>query len=99
MGTLLDLALFKCRRRGHRLKCWECGVKKKAPCGKIDRDDLPWCCHRRLGEWLPRLAAIPGGSAAPMLLKSNFPHPAYFVTDQNLPSLEILFAAPLQYQP
>ena len=46
---------MKRRRRGHRLKCWECGVKKKAPCGKIDREDLPWCCHRRLGEWLPKL--------------------------------------------
>ena len=32
-------------------------MKKKAPCGKIDRDDLPWCCHRRLGEWLPRIVA------------------------------------------
>ncbi len=46
-------------------------MKKKAPCGKIDRDDLPWCCHRRLGEWLPRLAAYPGGGAARMLLKSE----------------------------
>ena len=35
-----------------RLKCWECGVKKKAPCGQTQRDDLPWCCHRRLGEWI-----------------------------------------------
>lgn len=35
-----------------RLKCWECGVKKKAPCGQTQRDDLPWCCHRRLGEWV-----------------------------------------------
>lgn len=60
-----------CRRRGHRLKCWECGVKKKAPCGKIDRDDLPWCCHRRLGEWLPRLSASPGGNTARMILKSE----------------------------
>ena len=38
---------------GCRLKCWECGVKKKAPCGQTQRDDLPWCCHRRLGEWMP----------------------------------------------
>ena len=36
----------------YRLKCWECGVKKKAPCGQTQRDDLPWCCHRRLGEWI-----------------------------------------------
>lgn len=36
-----------------RIKCWECGVKKKAPCGMIEREDLPWCCHRRLGEWMP----------------------------------------------
>ena len=46
-------------------------MKKKAPCGKIDRDDLPWCCHRRLGEWLPRLSATQGGRSARMLLNSE----------------------------
>ena len=43
-------------------------MKKKAPCGKIDRDDLPWCCHRRLGEWLPRLQAAPGDVDMPVIL-------------------------------
>ncbi len=27
-------------------------MKKKAPCGQTQRSDLPWCCHRRLGEWV-----------------------------------------------
>ena len=46
LGTLSDAPL------AGRLKCWECGVKKKAPCGQTQRSDLPWCCHRRLGEWV-----------------------------------------------
>ena len=34
-------------------------MKKKAPCGNTARPDLPWCCHRRLGEWLPQLSLQP----------------------------------------
>ncbi|KAL3145375.1 hypothetical protein ABBQ38_001625 [Trebouxia sp. C0009 RCD-2024] len=52
IGDYVASLFFLFRRRGHRLKCWECGVKKKAPCGQTQRDDLPWCCHRRLGEWI-----------------------------------------------
>ncbi|KAL0053903.1 hypothetical protein WJX82_000883 [Trebouxia sp. C0006] len=52
VGDYVASLFFLFRRRGHRLKCWECGVKKKAPCGQTQRDDLPWCCHRRLGEWI-----------------------------------------------
>ena len=49
-------AFYHFAKRGHRFKCWECGVKKKAPCGATDRPDLPWCCHRRLGAFMPLLS-------------------------------------------
>lgn len=48
----VDMHASSAPRHACRLKCWECGVKKKAPCGQTQRDDLPWCCHRRLGEWM-----------------------------------------------
>ena len=57
--------LYRLGKRGHRFKCWECGVKKKAPCGDTHRADLPWCCHRRLGARIAVLApsfSEPGSS-------------------------------------
>ncbi len=53
MGDYSASAFYRFAKRGHRFKCWECGVKKKAPCGDTERPDLPWCCHRRLGTYLP----------------------------------------------
>ena len=59
-------AFYHFAKRGHRYKCWECGVKKKAPCGNTERADLPWCCHRRLGAFMPVLAVsrAPTGAIA-----------------------------------
>lgn len=57
MGDYNASSFYRFAKRGHRFKCWECGVKKKAPCGEVDRADLPWCCHRRLGAYLPLLSA------------------------------------------
>ncbi|KAK9818264.1 hypothetical protein WJX72_009738 [[Myrmecia] bisecta] len=59
IGDYVCSLFYVFRRKGHRLKCWECGVKKKAPCGQTERPDLPWCCHRRLGEWYPTLLVDP----------------------------------------
>ncbi|CAL5227982.1 g11033 [Coccomyxa viridis] len=56
LGDYAGSSLYRLGKRGHRFKCWECGVKKKAPCGDTHRPDLPWCCHRRLGAHLACLA-------------------------------------------
>lgn len=58
MGDYAASAFYRFAKRGHRFKCWECGVKKKAPCGDTERADLPWCCHRRLGTYLPIVQAV-----------------------------------------
>ena len=63
--------LYRLGKRGHRFKCWECGVKKKAPCGDTHRADLPWCCHRRLGAHIAVLAPSfrePGSSCGGTIL-------------------------------
>lgn len=57
LGDYSGNMLYRLGKRGHRFKCWECGVKKKAPCGDTHRADLPWCCHRRLGTNLTLLSA------------------------------------------
>jgi hypothetical protein len=57
LGDYSGSMLYRLGKRGHRFKCWECGVKKKAPCGDTHRADLPWCCHRRLGANLTLLGA------------------------------------------
>ena len=57
LGDYSGSALYRLGKRGHRFKCWECGVKKKAPCGDTHRPDLPWCCHRRLGVHIHCLSA------------------------------------------
>lgn len=57
MGDYAASSFYQFGKRGHRYKCWECGVKKKAPCGNTERADLPWCCHRRLGAFLPLITA------------------------------------------
>lgn len=57
LGDYAGSLLYRLGKRGHRFKCWECGVKKKAPCGDTHRPDLPWCCHRRLGAHIACLAA------------------------------------------
>lgn len=62
MGDYNASSFYRFAKRGHRFKCWECGVKKKAPCGEVDRPDLPWCCHRRLGAYLPLLTASKTGT-------------------------------------
>lgn len=57
LGDYSGSMLYRLGKRGHRFKCWECGVKKKAPCGDTHRADLPWCCHRRLGAHVSVLDA------------------------------------------
>ena len=66
--------LYRLGKRGHRFKCWECGVKKKAPCGDTHRADLPWCCHRRLGAHIAVLAPSfrePGSSCGGSILTAD----------------------------
>ncbi|BDA45976.1 hypothetical protein COCOBI_08-0680 [Coccomyxa sp. Obi] len=65
MGDYNASSFYRFAKRGHRFKCWECGVKKKAPCGEVDRADLPWCCHRRLGAYLPLLSASQAAATPP----------------------------------
>ncbi|KAK9858812.1 hypothetical protein WJX84_000664 [Apatococcus fuscideae] len=77
IGDYVSSLFFIFRRRGHRLKCWECGVKKKAPCGNTARPDLPWCCHRRLGEWLPQLSLQPSADGRSVCFQEE---EAFFLT-------------------
>lgn len=65
MGDYNASSFYRFAKRGHRFKCWECGVKKKAPCGEVDRADLPWCCHRRLGAYLPLLSSSTAAATPP----------------------------------
>jgi hypothetical protein len=75
MGDYSASAFYRFAKRGHRFKCWECGVKKKAPCGDTERSDLPWCCHRRLGTYLPIITASKASpnSNTKYLLQGQFP--------------------------
>ncbi|KAK9843046.1 hypothetical protein WJX74_006165 [Apatococcus lobatus] len=77
IGDYVSSLFFLFRRRGHRLKCWECGVKKKAPCGNTARPDLPWCCHRRLGEWMPQLSLRPSADGRSVCFREE---DAFFLT-------------------
>ena len=57
LGDYTGSMLYRLGKRGHRFKCWECGVKKKAPCGDTHRQGLPWCGPRRLDTHVKCVAA------------------------------------------